>query len=88
MSLDPNNTKLPKVAKVGSIPILQKYLAIRNRGYTGKVRLRGLIIQPAQAGFVCEPVTYSLRAICTFGMLPMALALARLLLTDGEFEGL
>ncbi len=31
-----------KQALVGCIPVLQKYLAIGNRGYTNQVRLRGL----------------------------------------------
>lgn len=35
----------------GCIPVLQKYLAIGNRGYTNEVRLRGLL-KPAEAGFV------------------------------------
>ncbi|MEH2029179.1 MAG: hypothetical protein V7K67_05780 [Nostoc sp.] len=38
-------------------------LAIRNRGYTNKVRLRGLMqnqgFQPAQAGFACVAATSS-----------------------------
>ncbi len=35
----------------GSIPFLQKHQAIRNRGYTSKVRLRGLIL--ACGGRLC-----------------------------------
>ncbi|MEH1907763.1 hypothetical protein [Nostoc sp.] len=38
-------------------------LAIRNRGYTNEVRLRGLTqnqcFQPAQAGFACVAATSS-----------------------------
>ncbi|MEH2156900.1 hypothetical protein [Nostoc sp.] len=42
--------------------ILHLALAIRNRGYTNKVRLRGLInqgFQPAQVGFACVAATSS-----------------------------
>jgi hypothetical protein len=45
------------------IHILHLALAIRNRGYTNKVRLRGLMqnqgFQPAQTGFACVAVTSS-----------------------------
>jgi hypothetical protein len=43
--------------------ILHLALAIRNRGYTNKVRLRGLMqnqgFQPAQVGFACVAATSS-----------------------------
>ncbi|MEH1927073.1 hypothetical protein [Nostoc sp.] len=43
--------------------ILHLALAIRNRGYTNEVRLRGLTkikgFQPAQAGFACVAATSS-----------------------------
>ncbi|MBH8555506.1 hypothetical protein I8751_24810 [Nostocaceae cyanobacterium CENA357] len=46
-------------------------LAIRNRGYTNKVRLRGLIqnqgFQPAQAGFACvaKPLRWAGSPTCS-----------------------
>jgi hypothetical protein len=42
----------PVQIRVGCIPILQKYLAIRNRGYTNKACLRRLN-ESAQADLVC-----------------------------------
>ncbi len=50
---------------MGGTHILHLVLAIRNRGYTNKVHLRGLTqnqcFQPAQAGFACVAATSSAR---------------------------
>ncbi|MEH2054759.1 MAG: hypothetical protein V7K97_00985 [Nostoc sp.] len=56
----------------GSISPLQKYQAIRNRGYTNQVRLRGLKEFETQVGGFC---LYSrLRPWRTGGIIPFARA--------------
>ncbi|HAJ59930.1 MAG TPA: hypothetical protein DCP31_12215 [Cyanobacteria bacterium UBA8543] len=42
--------------------LLPNYLAIENRSYKNEVRQRGLLLKPAQAGFVCIASDFSLEA--------------------------
>jgi hypothetical protein len=60
-----------KAAEIGKrfkclLDLLQKYLAIENRGYKNKVCLRRLSLKPALAGLVFIAPDFSLRAHIDF----------------------